>query len=72
MISGIGIVDIYTETYSTIYVTVKDSNGINVPNPTEIFSVKVSNLWTKDTDHYWSVDNSGLPLSSSINGMMYK
>ena len=60
---------IFSKTTYEVIVTVNDSSGVVVANPSEIFSVKVSNQWDQDTQYYWT-PGAGGPLSSNINGIM--
>ena len=70
IVSGTGIYDFYSGSTVTVSVTAKDSYGNLITNGGEVFSVKISNLWTKVNDYLCEINGSSSTLASSINEVM--
>ena len=70
IVSGLESSNVYSVTPFTITVTTKDPKGNLITTGGEIFTVKISNLWTKYNSNYWTPNGKTSPLSSNINGVM--
>ena len=69
-VSGTGVnQNIFVNTDVEVIVTVKNNSGNLVANPTEVFSLKVSNRWSMDYGVYCS-PNYYFPLYRNINVKM--
>ena len=69
-VSGTGVnQNIFVNTDAEVIVTVKNSSGNLVTNPTEVFSLKVSNRWSMYQGVYCYPYYS-YPLSRNINVKM--
>ena len=70
IVSGSGIANIAIGTTVNIIVTAYDLNSNQVLTGGDAFIVKISNLWTKYNEYYWSPNGIPGPLSTNINDIM--
>ena len=70
IVAGVSSTNVYSGSSLSITVTAKDSNGNLITTGGEIFTVKISNLWTKYNNYYWNPSGATSPLYSNINGVM--
>ena len=67
---GLNPTNVFSGAPLVITVTAKDSTGNLITTGGEFFTVKISNLWTKNNNYFWVSNGATTPLSSNINGVM--
>ena len=70
IVTGLENSSMFTGDTINITVTAKDSNGNLAASGGDIFTVKISNLWTKYNDYYCKPSGATDPLSANVNDVM--
>ena len=70
IVTGLENSSMYTGDIIKITVTAKDSSGNFVTTGGDIFTVKISNLWTKYNAYYCWPNGATGPLSANVNDVM--
>ena len=70
IVTGLENSSLYTGDTISITVTAKDLSGNFVTTGGDIFTVKISNLWTKYNDYYCKPNTVTGPLFANVNDVM--